>query len=149
MLLSGLAAVLLIIAMTFDGFVVYELISRCNAASSGCTQATTDALGLTEAIIQAFTKLGFGAQCLGFIALGLSAWALGGKMRIAAAASVIAATAPIVMITSGRYVGPQQLTEILAILAGWGLCAAAVLVMASLQRPSEGATAASSPLVSG
>ena len=147
-LLCGSAALLLIIAMTFDGFVVYELISRCSAESSVCTQATADGLGLTQAIIQAFTKLGFGAQCLGFIALGIAAWGLGGKMRFAAAASVIVAAAPIVMITSGRYVGPQQLTEILAILAGWGLCTAAVLVMDSFHRPSEGATSPSLPSVS-
>ena len=138
-LLCGLAAVLLVIAMTFDGFVVYELISRCGASSAGCTEATAAALRLTLAIIQGFTKLGFGAQCRGFIVLGVASWSLGGKMRIVAAVSVIAATAPIVMITAGRYVGPQQLTEILALLAGWGLCAAAILVMESFKRSSESA----------
>jgi hypothetical protein len=146
-LLCGFAAVLLVIAMTFDGFVVYELISRCRASSAGCTDATADALRLTMAIIQGFTKLGFGAQCLGFVALGVASWSLGGKIRIAAAASVIAAAAPIVMITSGRYVGPQQLAEILALLAGWGLCVAAILIMESFRRPGEGAAAKSLPPV--
>lgn len=146
-ILCSLAAVLLVIAMTFDGFVVYELISRCGASAAGCTDATADALRLVLAIIQGFTKLGFGAQCLGFIALGLASWTLGGKVRIGVAISVMAATAPIVMITSGTYVGPQQLTQILALLAGWGFCVAAILIAESLKRSSEGAPAASVPQV--
>lgn len=142
-ILCSLAAVLLVIAMTFDGFVVYELISRCGASATGCTDATADALRLVLAVIQGFTKLGLGAQCLGFMALGLASWTLGGKVRIGVAISVVAAAAPIVMITSGTYVGPQQLTWILALLAGWGLCVAAVLVAESLKRSGESAPAAS------
>lgn len=141
----SLAAVLLLIAMTFDGFVVYELISRCGASAVGCTDATADSLRLVLAIIQGFTKLGFGAQCLGFIAFGLASWTLGGKVRIGVAISVMAATAPMVMITSGTYVGPEQLTGILALLAGWGLCVATILVAESLKR--EAASAASLPQV--
>lgn len=144
-ILCSLAAVLLVIAMTFDGFVVYELISRCGASAAGCTDATAAALRLVLAIIQGFTKLGFGAQCLGFMALGLASWTLGGKVRIGVAISVAAAAAPIVMITSGTYVGPQQLTWILALLAGWGLCVAAILVAESLKRSGESAPAASVP----
>jgi len=135
----SLAAVLLVIAMTFDGFVVYELISRCSASTVGCTDATADALRLMQAIIQGFTKLGFGAQCLGFIALGLASWSLGGKARVGVAISVMAAAAPIVMITSRAYVGPQQLTWILALLAGWGLCVAAILFAESARRSIGGA----------
>lgn len=140
-LLCGMAAVLLVIAMTFDGFVVYELVSRCSASSVGCTEGTADALGLTLAMIQGFTKLGFGAQCLGFIAFGAASWTLGGKMRIVAAVSAIAATTPIVLIALGGYVGPQQLTGILALLAVWGLCASVILVMESFKCPGGAALA--------
>lgn len=141
----SLAAVLLVIAMTFDGFVVYELISRCNASAGGCTAATADGLRLMAAVIQGFTKLGFGAQCLGFIAFGVSSWSLGGKARIGAAASVVAAAAPVAILMSGAYVGPEQLTQILALLAGWGLCMAAMLGAESF-KPS-GKSAGGTPFV--
>ena len=59
--------------------------------------------------------------------VGAAMWTLGGRVRMAAAACIVAALAPIVMITSGEYVGPQQLGEIVALLAVWGLCTAAVL----------------------
>lgn len=140
--LCSLATVLLVIAMTFDGFVVYELISRCSA-SGGCTENAVDALRLVSAIIQGFTKLGLGAQCLGFIAFGLASWSLGGKARIGALFSVVAATAPIAILTSGGYVGPQQLTQILALLAVGGLCIAIILVVESFKGSGRGAPAAS------
>ncbi len=130
----SLAAALLVIAMTFDGFVVYELISRCHVSAAGCTTGTTDALRLTGAVIQGFTKLGFGAQCLGFMAFGTAAWSLGGKARIGAAVAVIVAAAPVAILTSGGYVGPPQLFPILALLAGWGLCIAAILVADRFKR---------------
>lgn len=130
----SLAAVLLVIAMTFDGFVVYELISRCRASAAGCTDEAANALGLVSAIIQGFTKLGIAAQCLGFIALSVAAWSLGGRARIGVAVSVIAAAAPVAILTSGSYVGPQQLTQILALLAGWGLCISGILFWQSFQR---------------
>ena len=85
-LFSTLAAVLVIIAMTFDGFVVHELISRCSASKEGCGGSTAEALRLSGAIIQAFTKLGFGAQCLGFAALGGAMWTRDLQARIAAIA---------------------------------------------------------------
>jgi len=129
LLFCGLAAVLMIIAMTFDGFVVYELISRCSASKEGCTKGTADTLRLAGAIIQGFTKLGFGAQCLGFAALGAAMWTLGGRARIAASACVIAAVAPVAIVISGEYLGPQQLMEILILLAVWGVGVAAVLVL--------------------
>lgn len=140
--LCSLATVLLVIAMTFDGFVVYELISRCSAAGA-CTEDTADALRLVSAVIQGFTKLGFGAQCLGFIAFGVASWSLGGKARIGTAFLVMAATAPIAILTSGGYVGPQQLTQILALLAGWGLCVAVILVVESFKGSGQGASAGS------
>jgi hypothetical protein len=127
MIFCSLAAALLVIAMTFDGFVVYELMARCGASARGCPQETIRALGLVSAIIQGFTKLGFGAQCLGFIALGAASWSLGGKARLGAAAAVLAALAPMAILISGAYVGPEQLTQILALLAGWGLCSATML----------------------
>ena len=141
----SLAAALLVIAMTFDGFVVYELISRCNASAAGCTAATADGLRLMAAVIQGFTKLGFGAQCFGFVAFGIASWSLGGKARIAAAASVMAAAAPVAILISGDYVGPEQLTQILALLAGWGLCMAAMLAAESFKPSAKSAGAA--PLV--
>lgn len=140
--LCSFATVLLVVAMTFDGFVVYELISGCSA-SGGCAEDTADALRLVSAVIQGFTKLGFGAQCLGFIAFGVASWSLGGKARIGAAFSVMAATAPIAILTSGGYVGPQQLTQILALLAGWGLCVAIILVVESFKGSGQGAPAGS------
>jgi hypothetical protein len=144
-LLCGFAAILMVIAMTFDGFVIYELISRCSAFQARCDAATAGALRLALAIIQAFTKLGFAAQCLGFTALGLAMWSLRGKARIAAVACVIMALAPVVLITSGDYVGAQQLMAILALLAGWGLCVAAVLAVETLRR-GEGSAARSRDL---
>jgi len=39
--------------------------------------------------------------------------------------------APIVILMSGNYVGPQQLTQILALLAGWGARRPYFLQMAS------------------
>lgn len=132
-LLCGLATVLIVIAMTFDGFVVYELVSRCSMSAAGCSADATGALRLVSAIIQGFTKLGFGAQCLGFSALGLASWSLGGRARIGSALSVMAATAPLVILTSGGYVGPEQLTQILALLGGWGLCVTVMLVAATLK----------------
>lgn len=124
----SLATILLVIAMTFDGFIVFELMSRCSASAAGCTPDTQGALRLVTSIIQGFTKLGFGAQCLGFIALGLASWSFGGKARIGAVVSVVAAIAPVAILTSGAYVGPQQLAQILALLAGWGLCTALILL---------------------
>ena len=144
LLLCSFAAILLIIAMTFDGFVVYELISRCSASSPGCGKGTEDALRLSLAIIQGFTKLGFAAQCLGFMTLGGAMWTLGGRVRIAAVAAVSAAAIPIVMISSGAYVGPQQLMEILTLLGGWSLCVAAVLIMETV--PFANNRAAASPV---
>ena len=138
----SLAAALLVIAMTFDGFVVYELISRCSASAAGCTAATGDGLRLMAAVIQGFTKLGFGAQCLGFIAFGIASWSLGGKARIGAVASVVAAAAPFAILMSGDYVGPEQLTHILALLAGWGLCMAAMLAAESFKLSGKSAGAA-------
>ena len=138
----SVAAALLVIAMTFDGFVVYELISRCSASAAGCTAATGDGLRLMAAVIQGFTKLGFGAQCLGFIAFGIASWSLGGKARIGAVASVVAAAAPFAILMSGDYVGPEQLTHILALLAGWGLCMAAMLAAESFKLSGKSAGAA-------
>lgn len=140
MISCSLAAALLIIAMTFDGFVVYELMARCDASVTGCTQEIAPALSFVSAIIQGFTKLGFGAQCIGFMALGIASWSLGGKARIGAAASVVVALAPIVILTSGAYVGPDQLTQILAFLAGWGLCAAIILLAAGRTQASGAPT---------
>ena len=145
-LFCALAAILLVIAMTFDGFVVYELISRCRTSAAGCGGGTADALRLAAAIIQGFTKLGFGAQCLGFIAFASAMWTLGGLARVAAAVCVVAAAAPIVMVTSGAYIGPQQLQEILLLLAFWGLGAAGVLVVESFGVAHRRGAAASEPL---
>ncbi|WP_309629778.1 hypothetical protein [Brevundimonas sp.] len=135
-LLCSLATMLIVTAMTFDGFVVYELVSRCSMSAGGCSADVTGALQLVSAIIQGFTKLGFGAQCIGFAALGLASWSLGGKARIGSVLSVMAATAPLAILTSGSYVGPEQLTQILGLLGGWGLCMAIILVAATL--PSAG-----------
>jgi hypothetical protein len=137
LLFCGIATILMIVAMTFDGFVIYELISRCVSSGTGCAPGVADSLRLSSAIIQAFTKLGFGAQCLGFCALGIAMWRLGVLARAVAAVCVIAALAPFVIITSGGYVGPQQLMSILALLAAWGLVVAALLTLESLRlRPA-------------
>ena len=144
-LFCSLAAVLMIIAMTFDGFVTYELISRCSASNEGCAGGMEDVLRLAGSIIQGFTKLGFGAQCFGFAALAVAMWPLGGRVRIAAGACVIVASTPLVMITSGNYVGPQQLTEIVALLAIWDLCVAAVLVLRIFRPKIDNAGTADAP----
>lgn len=69
----------------------------------------------------------------------MGSWSLGGKARIGTAFSVIAATAPIAILTSGGYMGLQQLTQILALLAGWGLCIAITLLMESFRDSGRGA----------
>ena len=128
-----LAGVMLTVAMTFDGFVTYELISACAASAEGCTPATGQSLRLISAAIQSFTKLGFGAQCLGFAALGFGLWGIGGRIRLAAVACVALALSPIVLIVLGGRVGPSQLTQILVVLAAWGLCVAVTIGLRSLR----------------
>jgi hypothetical protein len=137
LIFCGLASVLLVVAMTFDGFVTYELISACSASAEGCTGSTGEGLRVILAAIQAFTKLGFAAQCLGFAALGAAMWAFGRRIRLAAVLCVGAALAPIVLIVAGGRVGPAQLVQVLGLFAGWGLCVALVLVCGALVERNE------------
>lgn len=137
LIFCGLASVLLTVAMTFDGFVTYELVSACSASPMGCTAATAESLHIVLATIQAFTKLGFGAQCLGFAALGTAMWLPRQPIRAFALACVAVALAPVALITAQGRLGPVQLAEILALLAVWGLCAAFVLFR-GLYDPSSG-----------
>ena len=55
--LCAVATILLLLATTNDGFVTFELISRCRASAGGCGEGTRAALAIILASVQAFTKL--------------------------------------------------------------------------------------------
>jgi hypothetical protein len=123
----AVASVLMVIAMAFDGFVTAELVARCASRQAGCAETAADGLTFSSAIIQAFTKLGFGAQALGLAALSIAMWWFGGRSRIAAVFCTPLALAPVALLSSGAYVGPERLVQILAFYAVWGLAVAIVL----------------------
>jgi hypothetical protein len=81
--LSAVATILLLLATTHDGFVTYELISRCRASAAGCGDATRAALSVIFASVQAFTKLGLLAQSFGFAAFAAALWGSAGRLRLA------------------------------------------------------------------
>lgn len=130
---SGLAAVMLAIAMTFDGFVTHDLIAACGVSPQGCSAMAAESLRTVLAIISAFSKIGFGAQCLGFAALSGAIWVPGQRGRLAASSGVVLALAPIaLMMMSADRMDPRVLLEVLAFLSAWGLCMAAVLARGTL-----------------
>lgn len=127
LVLCGLASFMLAVAMTFDGFVTYNLIASCSGSAQGCTGTAVDSLGIVSAIISAFSEIGFGAQCVGFAALSAAMWVPGERGRLAAAAGVVLALAPVPLVLAGGKVDPGRLLEIMTFLAAWGLCVAVVL----------------------
>jgi hypothetical protein len=127
LVLCALASLMLSVAMTFDGFVTHELMSSCTPAAHGCAVTTADSFRVVLATISAFSKVGFGAQCLGFAALSAAMWAPGERVRLAAIAGGAFAIAPIALIALGGRVDPGRLLEILAFLAAWGFCVATAL----------------------
>jgi hypothetical protein len=96
---------------------------------------TGASLRVVLAVIQAFTKVGFGAQCLGFAALASAMWVPGKSARLAAVVCVACSLAPIALIAFGDAIGRTQLAEMLAFLAAWGIIVAAMLASGSLRDP--------------
>jgi hypothetical protein len=148
--LCGIASFMLIAAMTFDGFVTFEIVNKCTVATAGCTPAVAVSLRVVLAVIQAFTKLGFSAQCLGFAPLGCALWANGGMGRWVALACIAAALSPILLLALGGSVGPLQLAQVLGLLAVWGLLVAALLIRraASLGHDASSGQDVSPPVMS-
>lgn len=132
LILVWVASLMLTLAMTLDGFVVSELIGSCSASSPGCTATAAQSLQIVLAMINAFSKVGFGAECLGFAAFSAAIWGAGGQVRVAAAAGVALALAPIALMLPGGRIDPGRLAEILSSHAAWGLCVAAVLARGAL-----------------
>jgi hypothetical protein len=107
------ATILLLLATTFDGFVTFELISRRSASASGCGAGTRAALAMIFASVQAFTKLGLLVQSLGFAVLAATLLRSGRPLRIAGAAGIVIALAPLALLASGTYVGVVLIMQIL------------------------------------
>ena len=127
----ALATVLLLLATTHDGFVVFELISRCRASSRGCGEGTRAALDLVLASVQAFTKLGLVAQSFGFAAFAASLVSGTARLRLAGAAGLVIALAPLALLASGTYVGAATIMQILIAHATLGVGAALLLLVGS------------------
>jgi hypothetical protein len=98
--LCAVAAVLLLLATTQDGFVTYELISRCRASVGGCGDGTRAGLAMILASVQAFTKLGLIAQSFGFAVFAASLLRSGGQLRRAGFSGTVAALAPLGLLAS-------------------------------------------------
>ncbi len=143
LILCILASVMLAVAMTFDGFVTHDLVALCTASAHGCTGTTAESLQIILATTSAFSKVGFGAQCLGYAGLSVAMWAPGLPVRLAAVMGFVFSIAPIALIALEGGIGPSGLFKILSFLAAWGLCVAAVLASGIISdRPAH----ASSPL---
>lgn len=132
-ILCALATVLLLLATTFDGFVTFELVTRCASSQEGCTDGTKSSLALVLASIQAFTKLGFLAQCLGFASFALAVLGTGPRTRIIAALGIAAALAPLAAMGAATYVNVAVIVQVLAFHAAWALGAALLLIRDSGQ----------------
>jgi hypothetical protein len=130
----AVATILLLLATTHDGFVTFELISRCRAAAGGCGDGTRAALELILALVQAFTKLGVVAQSFGFAAFAASLLRSGGRLRSAGAAGLVIALAPLGLLPSGDYVGAALIMQILVAQAAFGIGAALLLGSGRLDR---------------
>jgi hypothetical protein len=125
--LCAVATILLLLATTFDGFVTFELISRCSASARGCGDGTRAALAMILASVQAFTKLGLLAQGFGFAMLAAALLRSGRPLRFAGTAGVFVALAPLALLASGTYVGAGLIMQILAPHALFGIGAAVLL----------------------
>lgn len=129
---SGLAAVMLAIAMTFDGFVTHDLIAACSASSQGCSAVAAESLRTVLAIVRAFSRIGFGVQCLGFAALSGALWVPGQRGRLASSSGVVLGVAPIALMASADQMDARVLLQVLALLSAWGVCMAVVLARGTL-----------------
>ncbi len=125
--LCALATILLLLATGYDGFVTFELISRCRASAAGCGDAAGAGLAMVVASVQAFTKLGVIMQSFGFAALAVAALLRGGHLRLAAMAGLVIALAPLGLLASGAYVGPGLIMQILIAHAVFAMGAALLL----------------------
>jgi hypothetical protein len=125
--LCSVATILLLLATTHDGFLTFELISRCRASAGGCGDGTRVALAIIVASVQAFTKLGLVAQSFGFAAFAAALLWSRGRIRLAGLAGIVIALAPLVLLASGTYVGAALIMKILVAHALFGTGAALLL----------------------
>jgi hypothetical protein len=132
--LCAVAIILLLLATTFDGFVTFELISRCSGSAGGCGDSTRAALAMILASVQAFTKLGLLAQSFGFAALAATLLRSGRPLQIAGTAGIVVALAPLTLLASGLYVGAALIMQILVPHALFGLGAAVLLASGRFDR---------------
>ncbi len=131
---SGLAAILLLLATTHDGFVTFELIAPCRGAVEGCGEPVRAALAMVRASVQAFTKLGLVAQSFGFAAFAGALWSSGGYLRVVAMAGLAIALSPLGLLASDAYVGAGLIMQILIAHALFGVGAALLLGTGRLDR---------------
>ncbi|HEV2123003.1 MAG TPA: hypothetical protein VGW38_09535 [Chloroflexota bacterium] len=106
------ATVLLLLATSYDGFVTFELISRCRASADGCGRDTRAALDMILTSVQAFTKLGLVAQSFGFAAFAFALFRSAANLRVAGAIGLLCALAPLGLIMSGSYIGAALIMQI-------------------------------------
>ena len=130
--LCGLSSCLLLIAMTFDGFVTHELIGSCSSSAQACASVTAGSLQLVLAIISSFSKIGFAAQCLGFAAFSAAIWSYAKRARFVGIVGGLLALAPLALIALDSRLGPSRLLQILGFLAVWGFVVAVALVRGML-----------------
>jgi hypothetical protein len=126
-ILCAIASILLLIATSYDGFVTFELISRCTASTSGCGDDTRPALAMILAAVQAFTKLGLVGQSFGFAAFAASLLRSPHSLHFAGLAGIVIALAPLALLASGAYVGAAVIMQIVIGHALFGAGAALLL----------------------
>jgi hypothetical protein len=131
------AAVVMIIPMTLDGFVVADFSVRCAAAAQACGAAETAILGLLGIVIQDLTKVGLAATsvavlCWSIALLGGKAWAA----RAVGGLGLVCGLGPLAVLLASRLVlTPHSLAAILLASSLWGLAVAALMVRPSASDP--------------
>jgi hypothetical protein len=125
--LCGIATGLLLLATVHDGFVIFELVSRCRASPAGCGDNARAALTFILASVQAFTKVGLAAQSLGFAAFAAAFYQSAGRLRFAVLTAGVIALIPLPLLASGTYVGAHLIMKVLVGQAVFGTGAALLL----------------------
>jgi hypothetical protein len=122
-------SLLVSIAGTFDGFVVPDVATWCNAPGHVCTGSGM--LVLISAVIQDFTTVGFVAQSIGLIAWGIALLTARGGWagRTLGVLGVLCGGASAaVLIGAHVFLTPHSLLMIFAVYGVWYLAAAAWLI---------------------
>lgn len=127
---SGLALVLICLAVTLDGFVVPALALRCAAIGGDCARQTQTLLGFGGLQIEYMTRLGLFA-----LAGATALWA--GELslrkdgaRIAGALGLVSAAGQIgILVLGGARLNAHSLGMIVAAQALWYLSVGAIIVL--------------------